>query len=94
MWRLSDEIRELSLTILTSRMRIERLKTLVRNLAKKELTATVYLLTEDGEKLFNELTENEKNNVIKKMSKNLTESMSLYYTQHPEEFEVLLNSKH
>lgn len=54
---------------------------------RKELTATVSVIMEDGTvKPFEELTAEEEKRLRKNIRKRLEKSMSLYYSNHPEEF--------
>ena len=57
---------------------------------RKELTATVSVIMEDGTvKPFEELTAEEEKRLRENIRKRLEKSMSLYYSNHPEEFEKL-----
>ena len=49
------------------------------------------LMPERGPVLVEELTEAEREQWHKNMQKRLSENMSAYYTQHPEEYRALLN---
>ena len=61
-------------------------------MARKELGYVCYVLMPDrGPVLVEELTEAEREQWHKNMQKRLSENMSAYYTQHPEEYQVLLN---
>ena len=57
---------------------------------RKELTATVSVIMEDGTvKPFEELTAEEEKRLRKNIRKRLEKSMSLYYSNLPEEFAKL-----
>ena len=57
---------------------------------RKELTATVSVIMEDGTvKPFEELTAEEEKRLRENIRKRLEKSMSLYYSNHPEEFAKL-----
>ena len=57
---------------------------------RKELTATVSVIMEDGTvKPFEELTAEEEKRLRKNIRKRLEKSMSLYYSNYPEEFAKL-----
>lgn len=57
---------------------------------RKELTATVSVIMEDGTvKPFEELTAEEEKRLRENIRKRLSKSMSLYYSNHPEEFAKL-----
>lgn len=53
---------------------------------KKEITCTFYV----GDKQVEELTPEQ----LETMSQRLSETMSAYYTKHPEEYKVLLGGNH
>ena len=56
---------------------------------KKELTATVSVITSNGIKPFEELTNDELMQFKKNAAERLSHSMSLYFTQHPEEYKYI-----
>ena len=57
---------------------------------RKELTATVSVIMEDGTvKPFEELTAEEEKRLRENIRKRLEKSMSLYYSNRPEEFAKL-----
>lgn len=57
---------------------------------RKELTATVSVIMEDGTvKPFEELTAEEEKRLRENIRKRLEKSMGLYYSNHPEEFAKL-----
>ena len=57
---------------------------------RKELTATVSVIMEDGTvKPFEELTADEEKRLRENIRKRLEKSMILYYSNHPEEFAKL-----
>lgn len=57
---------------------------------RKELTATVSVIMEDGTvKPFEELTAEEEKRLRENIRKRLEKSMSQYYSNHPEEFAKL-----
>ncbi len=56
---------------------------------KKELTATVSVITPNGIKPFDELTDDELMQFQKNAAERLSHSMSLYFTQHPEEYQYI-----
>lgn len=57
---------------------------------KQKYTARCFIQLDEGEPVPVEtLSEEEKEVVLTKMSKRLSEGMSRYYGQHPEEFENL-----
>ena len=57
---------------------------------RKELTATVSVIMEDGTvKPFEELTAEEEKRLRENIRKRLEKSMSLYYSNHHEEFAKL-----
>lgn len=59
-------------------------------MAKPKYTAKCFLQKEDGAIVpFDSISEEEKKEVFAKMSKRLSEGMSRYCSQHPEEFEKL-----
>ena len=59
-------------------------------MAKPKYTAKCYIQLDEGEPVPVEtLSDEEKKVVLAKMSKRLSEGMSRYYGQHPEEFENL-----
>lgn len=59
-------------------------------MAKPIYTAKCFLQKENGEEVpFETLSDEEKKEVFEKMSRRLSEGMSRYCSQHPEEFEKL-----
>lgn len=59
-------------------------------MAKPKYTVKFFFDKPNGEVIpWEDLTEEEKTAIFKKMSENLSKSMSLYYTQHPDEYELL-----
>ena len=59
-------------------------------MARKELTATISVIMEDGTvKPWEELTEEEHSRVMANMKARLERNMSRYFSAHPEEFAKL-----
>lgn len=57
---------------------------------KKELSFVCYMILEDGSTVpFEDLSEEQLQRFRKNAAQRLTERMSDYYTQHPEEFAML-----
>lgn len=56
---------------------------------KKELTATVYVLVNGCEKPFEDLTDDELNLLQKNAKQRLSNSLSTYFSQHPEEYQYV-----
>lgn len=57
---------------------------------KQKYTARCFIQIDEGEPIpIEKLSEEEKEVVFAKMSKRLSEGMSRYYGQHPDEFENL-----
>lgn len=54
---------------------------------KKELTATVQVLVDGAAKPFEKLTDEELKKLRKNAKQRLSNSLSLYFTQHPEEYQ-------
>ncbi len=58
-------------------------------MAKKQLTATVSVIIGDEIKPIEELTKDEKEQMLFNMRERLTETMSLYYSNHIDELRKL-----
>lgn len=56
---------------------------------KKELTATVQVLIDGEAKPFEELSDDELELLRKNAKQRLSNSLSMYFTQHPEEYQKL-----
>lgn len=66
---------------------------MVMNMAKRELTARIMVIMENGEtKPFDELTADERSRLMNNISKRMSSTMSDYFSNHIDEYKEYLKN--